>query len=338
MSSAGGGCRRRCVPTRASRRSAPALRCRGRRGGSARGATDRRAPEPPRPARDCRTGERGDVRMSSSSSTGSETRSSPTAPGRGQGRESSRCSPSSVRSLSRDSRAIRRYVVSLPPATLSIPPALRPNTVSRLALTLSPLPAGSTRSPAYEARTRSAATTSGGSAVDASDRIWSTSAGVTATSLGSPSCSTSVVPSRSMSYQGTAKVTRTASCVIVSAAVQSPSRDVSTCAPLLSRTDEPSPGSSRRRTWSTHGPAALTTTRESTAIVLAVDADLRAREASPCRAQRDHLGTVEHARAGLGRRANVLDAQPRIVRRRIRVEGARAKAVETERRHHPRGL
>jgi hypothetical protein len=62
----------------------------------------------------------------------------------GQGRRSIRRSPSSDFVRASVSSAIRRYVVSLPPATLSIPPGLRLNTVSLLVLTLSRSPAGRT--------------------------------------------------------------------------------------------------------------------------------------------------------------------------------------------------
>ena len=55
---------------------------------------------------------------------GSRTVSWPSAPGSGHGLRSSRCRPSSGRRRSRAASAILRYVVSLPPATLSIPPAL----------------------------------------------------------------------------------------------------------------------------------------------------------------------------------------------------------------------
>ena len=93
------------------------------------------------------------------------------------------------------------------------------------------------------------------------------SSSVTATSSGSPSCSVSVVPSSSIPSQGTAKLTRTWSCAMVSAACQSSAPSTSTCTPLLSRIDCRAAGSSSLRTRSTHGPVALTIEAACTAIV-----------------------------------------------------------------------
>ena len=81
----------------------------------------------------------------------------------------------------------------------------------------------------------------------------------TETSSGSPSNSVSVVPSSSIPCQGTAKLTRTLSCGIVSAADHSCSGSTIACTPLLSRIERGAFGSSSRRTRSTHGPLAFTT-------------------------------------------------------------------------------
>ncbi len=62
-----------------------------------------------------------------------------------------------------------------------------------------------------------------------------------------------------MPSHGTAKLTRTLSCGIVSAACQSSPPSTTTCTPLLSRIEARAPGSSSRRTRSTQGPAAFTT-------------------------------------------------------------------------------
>ena len=93
------------------------------------------------------------------------------------------------------------------------------------------------------------------------------SSSVTATASGSPSCSVSVVPSSSIPSQGTAKLTRTWSCAIVSAASQSSAPSTRTWTPLLSRIDGRAAGSSSLRTRSTHGPVALTIAPACTAIV-----------------------------------------------------------------------
>src|SRR5581483_3549985 len=199
------------------------------------------------------------ARVSASSSTGHAIRSRPVAPGSGLARRDMRPTPR----WSSASSAMRLYVVSFPPATLTIPDGPVENTVSRRAFAVPPSPPGSTRSPQYVARTGPMPST----ATDASARICSTSSSVTATASGSPSCNVSVVPSRSIPSHGTAKLTRTLSCGIVSAAPQSCPPSTSTCAPLLSRIDGFACSSSSRRIRSTHGPAAFTTLLACTAIV-----------------------------------------------------------------------
>ena len=114
------------------------------------------------------------------------------------------------------------------------------------------------------------------------------SASATSTSSGSPSCSVSVVPSSSIPSHGTAKLTRTLSWGIVSAAVQGRSWSTSTWMPLLSRIERGASGSSSRRTWSTHGPVALTTARALTSMLTPSARVLGALGA----AQRDDLGIV----------------------------------------------
>ena len=79
---------------------------------------------------------------------------------------SNRGSPRSGRRASRASSAIRRYVVSLPPATLSTPVGPRRNTVSRRALSVEPSAPGSTLRPAKRERTASARSSAGSTATD----------------------------------------------------------------------------------------------------------------------------------------------------------------------------
>ena len=103
---------------------------------------------------------------------------------------------------------------------------------------------------------------------------------VTATSAGSPSYSSSVVPSSSMSSQGRAKVMRYLSIGVASAAFHGEVRLRTRCAPLDRRMDGAAFGSSILRRWSTHGPVAFSTRRALTPNSVAVDAgrlQLRAR-------------------------------------------------------------
>src|SRR5438270_886748 len=169
------------------------------------------------------------ARVSASSSTGHAIRSRPVAPGRGLARRDRRPTPR----WSSASSAMRRYVVSLPPATLTIPEGPVENTVSRRAFAVPPSPTGSTRRPQNVARTGPSPST----AAAASRSTCSTSASVTVADSGPPSWSVSVVPSSSIPSHGTAKLTRTLSCGIVSAAPQSPPPSTSAWTPLLRRTD-----------------------------------------------------------------------------------------------------
>lgn len=95
----------------------------------------------------------------------------------------------------------------------------------------------------------------------ASSSIWAVSFSVTETSAGSPSNSSSVVPSSSMSSQGRAKVMRYLSIGVASAAFQGAVRFRTRWAPLDRRMDGAAFGSSILRRWSTHGPVALSTSR-----------------------------------------------------------------------------
>lgn len=84
---------------------------------------------------------------------------------------------------------------------------------------------------------------------------------LTATSPGSPSNCSSVVPSSSMSSQGRAKVIRYLSIGVASAAFHGAVRLSTRCAPLERRIEGAAAGSSMRRRWSTQGPVALSTRR-----------------------------------------------------------------------------
>ncbi len=158
-------------------------------------------------------------------------------------------------------RPMWRKVVHLPPATDSIPPRPSVTTVSRLALEVSPGPPGSTRRPAkaYVIRSRDSCWSRMEKA--ASSRIWAVSFSVTSTWPGSPSYSSSVVPSSSMSSQGRAKVMRYLSIGVASAALHGEVRLRTRCAPLERRMEGAAFGSSIFRRWSTHGPVALRTRR-----------------------------------------------------------------------------
>ena len=159
------------------------------------------------------------------------------------------------------------------------------------------------------------------------------SSSVTATSSGSPSCSVSVVPSSSIPSHGTAKLTRTWSWAIVSAACQSWAPSTRTCTPLLRRIDGRAPGSSSRRTRSTHGPVALTIAPARTGIVRP-----SATTSAPPAPDRDDLGVVQDDRAAVGGAADVGDRQAPVVRPRVGVQPARAQAPPPERGHERGGL
>ncbi len=87
---------------------------------------------------------------------------------------------------------------------------------------------------------------------------------VARTSAGSPSYTSSVVPSSSWSSHGRAKVMRYLSIGVAMAAFHGDLRFMTMCAPLERRIDGMECLSSMRRRWSTHGPVALSTTRAST--------------------------------------------------------------------------
>ena len=117
-------------PTRAAPRRAPARRCPASPDGSALAATDPAPPSRRRSPRGCRRGVAGALRPPGPNPAGSGD-AGPVAPGSRNGRRSSRRSPSGPRMRSSASRAIFRYVVSLPPATLEHPG--RPDREDRLA-------------------------------------------------------------------------------------------------------------------------------------------------------------------------------------------------------------
>ncbi len=156
-------------------------------------------------------------------------------------------------------------VVSLPPATDTIPAGPFMITVSRRMRAVDRLATGSTRTPAKRERTRRSSSRQGSRDSDASARIWRWSSSVAMTAAGSPSNGSSVVPSSSMPSHGIANETRPLASGVVNADNPSPSASSSRCAPLERRTLVPAPADSMRRTLSTHGPVALTTLRAVTA-------------------------------------------------------------------------
>ena len=243
---------RRLHPGR--RRRQPAPRYQARPDGGARATT--RPPQHARPPapHGCRRGVGGgpSPRGRACSRSAVPRRSPPAARTDGDLRDGAR----RPRTRSRAPSAIRRYVVSFLPKTLSIPPGPTEKTVSRRAVAVPPSPSGSTRRPAKDARTALGSSSSGGSALPASSRISATSAGSTETVAGSPSKSVSVVPSRRSPYQGTANATRTSSCGTVSAAPQfsppwtrtgRPCSTGPTCPPAGSRGDAPRRPTARPR-------------------------------------------------------------------------------------------
>lgn len=169
--------------------------------------------------------------------------------------------PGSAASLFITVRPMWRNVVHLPPATESIPPRPSVTTVSRLALEVSPGPPGSTRRPAKEYVIRSRESCWSRMENAASSRICAVSFSLTATSAGSPSYASSVVPSSSMSSHGRANVMRYLSIGVASAAFHGRVRFRTRCAPLDRRMEGAASGFSILRRWSTHGPVAFSTRR-----------------------------------------------------------------------------
>ena len=200
------------------------------------------------------------MRVVRSSSSGQTMRSRPVAPGSGRGRGDSPRTPR----WSSASSAMRRYVVSLPPATLTIPDGPVEKTVSRRAFAVSPVAAGQHAQAPERARAPGRCPRPRRTPRRAPARRPRSSR---TPSPARRRASVSVVPSSSIPSHGTAKVTRTLSWGIVSAASQSAPPSTSTCTPLLSRTELRAAGSSSLRTRSTHGPAALTTRSARTEIV-----------------------------------------------------------------------
>ena len=146
----------------------------------------------------------------------------------------------------------------------------------------------------------------------------------------SPSKAESVVPSRSIPAQGTANATRVRSIGIVSAAPQPPSRSSTRCAPLLRVTEVPARASSSRRTSSIHGPAAFTTARAATSSV-SPESVSRTCATGP-RSSPTSSTRLSDDGAGVGRAAQVREAEPRVVGLGVRIETGGAEAVEPQRR------
>ena len=208
--------------------------------------------------------------MSGSSSPGSVIDSNPLAPGSGHGRLSTLCNPSSERSRSSTSSAMRRYVVSLPPATLSMPAG--PAREDRLAARAHDLARrrpgarADPHTPRARARGRASAESS------AMCRFAQDLLGVRGLRArrrrDRRRTATSVVPSRSIPDQGTANVTRTSSWGSVKAALPvGASRNEDVRSPA-----QPDRGPGLRVLEPAHvvdpGPAAFTTCRASTATSL----------------------------------------------------------------------
>ena len=137
-----------------------------------------------------------------------------------------------------------------------------------------------------------------------------------------------------MPSQGTAKLTRTLSWGIVSAADHVVSAESSTCTPLLRRMEGSAAGSASRRTSSTQGPAALTTVLADTAMV-SPSATTSAPLTRPSdESQRRHRSAVDDSCAVLGRGSDVGEGEPTVVRDAVDVEAAAAQTRRAETRHH----
>ena len=122
------------------------------------------------------------------------------APGSGRGRRSIRCSSSSARSWCSTASAMRRYVVSFPPATETIPSGPLESTVSRWARAVATAPTGSTRR-RRSGRGRARVRRRPGRA-PASSRICRSSAAVGSIVRASPSKALSVVPTEGVPPRG----------------------------------------------------------------------------------------------------------------------------------------
>ena len=121
-------------------------------------------------------------------------------------------------------------------------------------------------------------------------------------------------------------MTRIWSCGIVSADDHGSSSGSVTWTPFESWPYGATPGSSSRRSTSSHGPVALTTAR-------ALDGEdltgqpvvhLGAGHGAVDRGEVDHLGVVEDRRAGLGGGRHVGEAQAAVVRPRVLVDATAA--------------
>ena len=221
--------------------------------------------------------------------------------------------PKSVRRRARTSSAMRRYVVSFPPATLSMPAGLRRE--DRLA----PCRRGARRHrPAARAGPRTQL-----------ERVRRASCGGRAPhGPRRESARPRPVTARRSRVRRRTAVRRTEQQHVVpgdgegdphvvlgdrerrAPRARSPGR--ARGQPRLSRTDVPASGSSRRRTRSTHGPAALTTTRASTATTSSSTRTSAPTSATRGRAQSDDLGAVQHARRPHSAAARTLARQRRV--------------------------
>ena len=138
-----------------------------------------------------------------------------------------------------------------------------------------------------------------------------------------------------MPSHGIANETRALSTGIVTAASQPAGRSRTRCTPLLNVTDVPAPGSSSRRTWSTHGPGRV---HESASV----HGDDRVADAignlHAAAADRDDLRVVQHHRTAIGRGPHVGETQASVVRLRVDVQPRGLHPLEPQRRDESGGL
>jgi len=71
--------------------------------------------------------------------------------------------------------------------------------------------------------------------------------------------------------------------------------------------------------------------------LLSADLYLRAGDAAPHGTERHHLCFVEHAATGVRGGSHVREAETRVVRRRVRIQRARAKSLKAQGRHELAG-
>ncbi len=250
----------------------------------------------------------------------------------GQGRRSRRWSPRSARGWPSASSAIRRYVVSLPPATLSIP--LGPTREDRLAPRRSPSPHRRSGKHAQTGERRANASRTSSADVDGDRRLGEHLLDVRVRDAHLSGVALEQRVGRAEQEHPLPRHGEGDTNAVV--------RDRQRGRPRLRRARARGRPCSGGRTSphadprsgaraSTHGPAALTTTGS------------RARRRPSPRPpgsvatlwlRATNSASLRTVAPGLRGRADVREAEPAVVRPRVGVEAARAQVVGAQRRHH----